>query len=292
MQSNPPGGQRKISASDIRSVVTKEDDFGHEMRVGHVIRSCSAADVQHGGTYTDAVTQKPRQFDYRCWLRKGQTMLSLAVECKNLSPSVPLVVCGTARPDGESFHDLIESRNGTVQRPGATLIGLSSATRRATGEASIYPPKEFVGKSLVRIQTDKNPPVRTPDADVYDKWAQALSSAVDLAVSACAFSKEFAFGKFLTAVLPVVVVPDDSLWRLAYAHDGTVSADPSIVTECELFVGREIPVGGPIRTPAFHQFTFSHVHFFTLLGFSSFLSRMAVNDHAWSRLFSEEAIER
>src|SRR5436309_342505 len=196
-----------ISPSDIRNVVAKEDDFGHEMRVGHVIRVCPAIQVQHGGTYTDSVTQKPRQFDFRCWLRKEGESLSLAIECKNLSPSVPLVVCGIRRREDEAFHELIESRQGRFKRGSAIVAGLSSVTRRASGEDAFYPPKGFVGKSLLRIQTDKNPIVRTQDSDVYDKWAQALSSAVELAESACRFAKSFSLPRFLTAVLPVVIVP-------------------------------------------------------------------------------------
>src|SRR5713101_7395856 len=105
----------QLSPSDIRNVVAKEDDFGHEMRVGHVVRSVPAIAVQHGGTYTDPVSGKPRQFDYRCTLRKGAARLSLAVECKNLSPSSPLVVCGIKRREDEAFHDLIESRIGTFR---------------------------------------------------------------------------------------------------------------------------------------------------------------------------------
>src|SRR5712671_1858969 len=127
-----------ISASDIRNVVTKEDDFGHEMRVGHVIRDCPAIEMQHGGTYTDAVTQKPRQFDYRCSLRKEVSTLMLAVECKNLSASVPLVICGISRREVEACHDLIESRRGSFRRGSQPVVGLSSVTRRAKGEDAFY----------------------------------------------------------------------------------------------------------------------------------------------------------
>jgi hypothetical protein len=280
-----------ISPSDILRVVTKEDDFGHEMRVGHVIRSCPAIQLQHGGTYTDAVTQKPRQFDYRCWLRKEAATLSLAVECKNLNHVVPLVICGTARREDEAFHDVIESRQGTVKRRTATIVGSSSVTRRATLENSFYPPRSFVGKSLVRIQTDKQPMVRSQDSDVYDKWAQALSSAVELAQSACDSAKRLTVHRSFTAVVPAVVVPDDLLWRVYYDDNGGISSDPARVNECELYVGREIEVGGAKGTPLFHQFTFSHVHFFTLTGFGSFLSKMAVNEHAWANLFTDKALE-
>lgn len=280
-----------ISPFDLRDIVTKEDDFGHEMRVGHAIRSFPAIRVQHGGTYTDSVTQKPRQFDYRCWLKKEHASLSLAVECKNLSPSAPLVVCGSTRREDEAFHDLIVSRNGTVVRPSATLIGASSTTYRASLEDAYYPLKSFVGKSLVRVQTNGGKMVRTQDADIYDKWAQALASSIELAESACSLAKRFSVLQFFTAVLPVVVVPDDLLWRLVYDESGLVATDPTQVNQCELFVGREIDVGGPKQTPLFHRFTFSHVHFFTLSGFGSFLSKMAINEHAWTKLFTDKATE-
>jgi hypothetical protein len=279
-----------ISPSDIRDIVTKEDDFGHEMRVGHAIRSCAGIESQHGGTYTDSITLKPRQFDFRCWMTKGRTRLSLAVECKNLNPVVPLVICGTARRDNEAFHDLIESGTGRRERRTVVFTGLSSVTRRASGAYSIYLPNAFVGKSLVRVQIDKM--MRTPDTDIYEKWAQALSSSVDLATDACDFAASSGLSPFITSVLPIVVVPDGTLWKFVCEKDGTVVTDASQVNECEFFVGRNIQVKGPIRTPSFQQFAFSHIHFFTLSGFTSFLSKMAVNDHAYGKLFPETFQER
>jgi len=133
--------------------------------------------------------------------------------------------------------------------------------------------------------------VRTPDSDIYDKWAQALSSAVGLVESACGSAKGVPGSRFFTTVLPLVVVPDGLLWRVIYDDSGSIPAEPEQVKECELYVSREIEVGGKKGTPLFHCFTFSHVHFFTLTGFSSFLSKMAVNEHAWKQLFTENPLE-
>ena len=271
-------------------MVTREDDFGHEMRVGRAIRSVPAMELKHGGTYTDPVTQKPRQFDYRCWLRKESACLSLAVECKNLSPAVPLVMCGTKRQENEAFHDVIEARRGLFKRRSAVIQGLSSITRRASRENAFYSANHFVGKSLVRIQADKVPMVRTQDADIYDKWVQALSSAVGLAESACRIPQEATQNRFFSSILPIVVVPDGVLWNAVYDENGNILTGPAQVEECELFVGKTIELGEKF-TPSFHLFTFSHVHFFTLAGFSSFLSKMAVNDQAWAKLFTDKSIE-
>src|ERR1039458_7765445 len=105
-----------ISPSDIKNVVLKEDDFGHEMRVGKVIRGVSNINAQHGGTYIDSVSGKPRQFDFRCSFQKDSAELNLAVECKNLNTSAPLVVRGTKRQKDEAFHDLIGWRPGSGRK--------------------------------------------------------------------------------------------------------------------------------------------------------------------------------
>lgn len=133
--------------------------------------------------------------------------------------------------------------------------------------------------------------VRQSDTDVYDKWAQALSSAFEPAESSCFAAEKHSVKHFFTALLPVVVLPDGVLWTATYNDDGNILADPTQTKECTLFVGREINVL-ETKQPIFYQtFTFSHVHFFTLSGFESFLSRMAVNDLSWDRLFYQKALE-
>jgi hypothetical protein len=278
------------SASDIRDVVAKEDDFGHEMRVGHVIRSIGSIQMQHGGTYIDSITSKPRQFDYRCSFQKDAQVLSLPVECKNLSPLAPLVVCGTKRRQDESFHEFIKSHTAFVESGKAKVFrGSSSWTWRANGQDSIYPVDGFVGKSLVRIRPDKNSFMSAPDSDIYDKWAQALSSAVDLVKLAPYLSRDLGINKpAFCAILPVVVVPDKVLWKVAYDDDGRIIGEPQQITDCTLYVARKITTGW---SPPEQTFTFSHIHFFTLSGFSSFLSKMSMNEHAWAALFSIKAVK-
>src|ERR1035441_4483137 len=68
-----------ISASDIQKIVDTEDDFGHEMLVGAAIRAIASCDTQHSGTYTDRVTGKPRQFDYRCSLTKETNAFEIQI---------------------------------------------------------------------------------------------------------------------------------------------------------------------------------------------------------------------
>jgi hypothetical protein len=278
-----------IAPADIKAVVIKEDDFGHEMRVGQVLRSIPNMEVKHGGTYTDSVTGKPRQYDYRVWFRKDRAALSLAVECKNLNPIAPLIICGAKRQKEEAYHELIESRQGTFRRHSATVAGLSSITLRASGEASFYPPGTFCGKSLLRLKPDNKGNLSSvPDPDIYDKWSQALASGVDLVNFACEISKTLREEHFYTAILPIVVVPDNSLWKAEYDETGTMIADPEPTTGIEFFVGRKIQVGH-VQLPQW--FKFWHIHFLTLMGFQTFLAKITIDATEWGKLLTESATE-
>jgi hypothetical protein len=294
-----------ISASDILSIVKKEDDFGHEVRVGAAIRAIAGFAVQHSGTYTDPVTGKPRQFDYRCWLTKtdrhfritfpihGATgketseainqssRLALTVECKNLDPCFPLVVCGTSRVGDEAYHELVRSIGPTLVA-GQPHSENAESCRLHQGNR-FYQQHGFIGKSLLRLKPKdpkSNQPVAAPDADVYEKWAQALSSAVDLAEAA--FGHPDVGQVVWTAVLPVVVVPNNSLWKVAYDDQGNVGSGPQPTEHCEFYVGHQLRFG---TFPNEHAFTFSHIHFFTLTGFGSFFSKMSSDGSEWERVF-------
>jgi hypothetical protein len=268
-----------IAASDVQQIVATEDDFGHEMRVGATIKAIQSFSVEHGGTYTDRVTSKARQFDYRCSLTKETnafavqipangcpeeeasipvrqaTRLVLAVECKNLNPSFPLVICGTDRQKGEGFEDLIVSigRSTALLRGGAGTPGPGSMVSRARGKQSFYSEGAFVGKSLLRLKPENSKSavaVAGPDSDIYEKWAQAISSAVEMADAAQTCARE---GQIVwSAVLPVVVLSDDSLWKVAYNGEGKAS-NVEQVDQCEYYVGYGIP-----SIPG--TFMFSHIH--------------------------------
>jgi len=184
-----------LNPTDVKNVILEEDDFGYEMRVGKVFADVAAntnkghltspriETPQHGGTYTDSVTGKPRQFDYRCQISISnalgdlQKTVILAVECKNLHRSSPLVVCGRPRTAEEAYHVFIKS-----EKDGAGGVFVSTSKVDAT--ASLYRQSEFVGKSLVRLKEKNGKLEKDSEADIYDRWSQALASSVDLAVMA------------------------------------------------------------------------------------------------------------
>jgi hypothetical protein len=277
-----------ISASDIKDVVLKEDDFGHEMRVGKVIRAISGIQIEHGGTYVDSVTGKPRQFDFRCSVQKETAELNLAVECKNLNPLAPLVICGTKRQNDEATHDFIGWRPGSGYKEVQYTSSPIPVTFRASGENAFYQPNKFVGKSLIRIKPNPNkqapnPFVADSDSDVYEKWAQALSSSVGLIEIARQRARQHRVPEFCAAVLPAVVVPNNSIWKVEYDDNGSIWGQPEQVDGCELFVGRKIQLNDQVFP---HRFKFSHIHFFTIGGFTAFLSNMTSDNTGWNKLFT------
>lgn len=259
----------KISPEAIKDLAVESDDFGHEMRVGSVLNSMPRiGTVQHGGTYSDPATGLARQFDYRLRIETGNRAVVCAVECKNLG-NKPLVVCGAPRTREEAFHELI-----AVLPPGqynSTFVdGWSSRAKRYFAGDSPYPVGSFVGKSSfrvgIRFRGQKNQELAIePDGDVYERWAQALSSCHDLcqiAGNGAALKKKFAC---YYLALPVLAVPNDSLWVLEYDSSGTPKANPRQTDHCEYFVSRSISVmaGNKFHN---HNLIVSHLHIATIAG--------------------------
>lgn len=267
-----------ISASDIQNVVLQEDDFGHEMRVGGIFTNIKFPAInfsparfkplQHGGTYIDPVTQKTRQFDYRFHITERYDDLHnifLAAECKNLNPDLPLVVCGRPRTDEEAYHLFIA--RGEDEK---------SQIRKVEGPNSLYKPNDFVGKSIVRLKKKDNKLCSDGDSEIYDKWSQALASSHDLAFGAV-YKKPLP--KSLAFVMPLVVVPDNSLWTVSYRNDGTLESSPQQVDQCEFYVDQKLLIGLP--------FVLTHIHFVTLKGLSQTLFELANTDsYKWDKIFS------
>ena len=136
-----------ITSKDIEEVIATEDDFGHEMRVGRLLRGYFGSQTLQGGTYIDPVSGKARQFDFRWRHQLAEHGLNLAIECKNVNPDSPVIISGRNRSESEAFHELVESRKGGHFRTNKGNIFLdvlaARVIRRTTGNASVYFPEAF-----------------------------------------------------------------------------------------------------------------------------------------------------
>ena len=284
-----------ITADDITGIIATEDDFGHEMRVGRVMRGHLGTQTSQGGTYVDSVTGKTRQFDFRWSYLSGEIGLKIAAECKNVSTDSPIVISGRKRTVSEAFHELVESRKGGRFRANDKHIFLDVAAARAvhrvTGNDSVYFPDAFVGKTLLQLKKKEGKYGRARDAELYEKWSQALASAVDLVDVAGRSAAASEHLHVFTFVLPVVVLPDETLWKIEYDINGKIVGGPERATEIEFFVAHRAspPVElGDINVP----YMFSHLHFVTLSGFSKLLLRIT-GDHEWLQsVFYDEIVSK
>jgi hypothetical protein len=270
----------RITAEEVRRAATDGDDFGHEMRTLGVIRSFSNLSYEHGGTYVDSVTKKARQFDFRVWAKDDtDCFVRLAIEAKNLAEGVPVVVSGCARRADESYHELyIGGVPGTEDYP-----------RRLSPSRRLYPPDEFVGKSLMRLRRTKGSGGKLgqlaaePDSDVYDRWAQALASAYGL-FQVAGDDTKVGRKEQRTLIIPVVVVPNGRLWKIRYDQDGAVLEDPSEVDECHVYVEHRFEWRKDARY--MRQYTISHFHLVTLTGLTFFLNKISTyGAEGWSSWF-------
>ena len=283
-----------ITAEDIKKAIEFEDDFGHEMRVGGILKNfqANASSFQfqrslitppsHGGTYQDPKTEKTRQFDYRCKIVSGhqsQKTVLLPVECKNLKAECPLVICGRDRDIQESYHHYIaKDRNG------------NPSILKVEQGASFYKPNSFAGKSISRLKRNqKNELADVGDSDVYDSWSQALASSHDLVKDAIFAESETSVWSF---IMPLVVVPNESLWIADYNDEGIIIDGPKPINQCSYYVDQrmmfEMPLGMSLQTRLDFQIT--HIHFATMLGLVEILTQFANSDsHCWDAIFNSHA---
>jgi hypothetical protein len=131
-----------ITAQGLIEFVNADSEFGFEMRVLKQLRAdgfiCS-----HSGTYRDPITDKMRQYDIRAYKNRGDLILALAVECKNLRPNNPLLLSAVPRTDEGAFHDLLVFRSGVTYN--------SHQVKHVVGNGSVYKAGEMVGKKTDQV---------------------------------------------------------------------------------------------------------------------------------------------
>jgi hypothetical protein len=199
----------EITAADISSYLETQSDFALEQLIYRSLLQRGMIEVTHGGTYADPVTKKFRQFDIRAMrVYDAEVGVSMAIECKSLTREFPLVVLRVPRPASECDHELLDVRS----MPDG-IFGVHR--RRRTDRRGIYRVDERVGKSATQIRRNvkKENKIESSDSETYDKWSQALSSADALIRQAYkAYGKHGARGRFVTFIVPILVVSDWTLW--------------------------------------------------------------------------------
>jgi hypothetical protein len=250
-----------VTQADLIEFLDTESDFAFELRTVECLSSLGFR-CSHGGSYEDPVTHKTRQFDIRALKGNNTLRLSWAVECKNLSTSYPLLVMCVPRTQEESFVDVLKSFRPRPEEYNPFPPHCESV--RIHKPRFTYTAGDPVGKSMARVgrATDKERSLTSSDADIFEKWSQALASADDLADDATEFGTKTK-SKVHTFILPILVVPDNTLWSVIYKSDGSRMSDPAPTDRCSVYVGQDYRVGEQMRSV---YFVISHVEVVTLTG--------------------------
>ncbi len=283
--------QQEIGKTDLLEYLHGYSDFSFELEVLNLLSSCRVP-CRHGGSYEDPVTSKPRQYDLRARVRRSdRRCIRLAIECKRLNTAFPLLVSCVPRSESESYHQVScgyirEAKSGFMH---ASVLDTGLRLRSITiTRSGVYPVGGIVGKACAQVGRDKEGSIRHTDAEVYDRWAQAISSARDLvdeAYSELHRTRECS----LSVVLPLLVVPDDTLWLAEYSPDGQLYREPCKSEHCSLFVDRSYssscPIGGD-------EYRISHLEIRTITGLRSFLDCLdpSNRDDQWMLYFDQSRI--
>ncbi len=272
--------KRPVTKDDIAEYLRTEDSFALELRTLAVLKG-NGYEASHGGIYTDPISDKNREYDIRASITYKQFYIQLAVECKSLRPNFPLLVSCVQRREDEAYHDLVVS-----QHKPACVDPYQASTIRMNRVHSLYTVGGYVGKSAVQIglPADNNAEgFVTSDAEFFDKWTQAVSSAYDLFVNATRQSETIR----ITAVLPILVIPDGTMWQVLYASDGREVGPPTEASESNLFMGKTYALQSAIGKV---KFTISHLHIFEFSRFQHFVNQLRNENEITDALFPTERI--
>lgn len=215
-RSTPPLTQAELA--DYRASCS---DFGLEMATLRVIRSLGF-EAEHAAAYSDPVTNKLRAYDIRARWNAGPRWMRLAIECKSLSGASPLLVHATPRLASEAYHTvLVRYRIGG-------LVSYSPLRRQ-----TVYEERAPVGRQIDQPSKNDKGDFRSSDNATYEKWLQAVNGCVNLLreMTATPIPSPQAW-----VIVPILVVPDATLWQVDYDEDGTVVTDVRQVEKTTLIL--------------------------------------------------------
>ncbi len=277
---------RSLTVGDVRShSQTATSDVAFELKVANYFEKRDF-ECQHGGTYWDPVSGKSRQFDIRACKNYSTVDLKLAVECKNIKNFAPLIAHCVPRRINEAFNEVIQGHFGFDGRGEDVRLAPQIKIVRYEGN-SIYGQasdnkEHYVCKLLTQVWEEKVPKgtiLVEKDGEVFDKWTQAVSSSFEIiqktgrhySTIAKVGSRDKAF------ILPILVVPDEILWRIKYDQLGNVQGEPSIANRVSVYLGTQIsPWSASAEDLAYNykSYTISHLEVTTYSGLDELIETL------------------
>lgn len=255
-----------ITKEHLEEFIATQDDFTLELFAYSHARS-AGFNATHAGTYIDPQSGKARQFDVQANRKCGENLhVFMAIECKSLSPSFPLLISQIPRIQAESYQDIVKSAGHSRY----SVVWEEASKLRLQG-ISLYPANDYVGKAISQVGFNGEGKLHSKDSEVHEKWGQAIASCNQLITKAMSVISFPPTAAQFSAVLPVLVVPDGTLWVANYSEDGKLIQGPMQRDEAQYFISSIQSVNA---TPPL-EYTLSHLHIVTTTGFSSLLERFS-----------------
>lgn len=121
------------------------------------------------------------------------------------------------------------------------------------------------------------------DSEAHGKSAQSVASAYGLVSEAASSFHDHELESFAHFIVPVLVVPNGTLWAADYRAEGKKLKTPAQVDEVEFYLNHS-----PWRTGQMFSYTFSHLHFVTQLGLMSYIDRLRTKRAYYMPLFGAD----
>ncbi len=150
-----------INGQDLSSYVQTSSDFAFEMQVLSRLQTLGF-ECRHAGTYLDPVRERARQFDIRAVQNRGDNRLSIAVECKNLRSTFPLLISCVPRQQTETFHQRI-----------LFIREQLTAALQVRDSHKFYTANDMVAKQTDQVGKGKDGDWIANDQETFDKVSQA-----------------------------------------------------------------------------------------------------------------------
>ncbi|MEQ9506609.1 MAG: hypothetical protein RLO80_10100 [Hyphomonas sp.] len=268
-----------ITEADLQEYLESSSDFAFEISVLRELES-RALKVDHAGHYSDPVTGKSREFDFRVRRDVDRFRLALAIEAKNLSKNFPLLLTCLPRPREESWVSIMKVQSEQPDGPFNISIGNRCLNSFKVGPNRLYPEQEPTGRSIAQVGRDaKDSGITAASTEIYEKWGQAIASLHEMVAEFEDLNdEEDSYDGSWGIALPIVVVPDGTLWRAVLHEDGSPSYKIEEVDRVSHFCAMSIKDPQLARGFARPDYEVSHVEFVTMTGLRVFLSSWIEGD--------------
>jgi hypothetical protein len=239
-----------------------DSDFLLEMAAARCLRAAGFG-VQHSRYYTDPVTGKTRQYDLRALKGgvHGNLQFYLSLECKNIGKNFPLLVSATPRESGESSITYLKGFGGDMH-VGITAHDINCPLYLSThvGRAVTQFERKGNGKSGYKYSTGND--------RVGEKWTQVISQLQAMAEEDITNIVDLRRPTFL---IPILVVNDDTLWKVGYGFESEVAHYPELVQKTDWIISKGFSIKYQNSTA---KFNISHLHITTISGLPDLLNEI------------------